>query len=305
MEIPQDINEAANAVSESLDAAVFVYSGRIDPRGYGALLETMELSEEQRFRPNSLLFLTTHGGYASQAYRIARLFQNTTNNFYLCVPAQCKSAGTLIALGANQIFLSPAAELGPLDVQLDRRDEIGERRSGMVVRTALEGLADETFSVFERAMLGIKIGSRQAISFDVASRVAATIATGVMAPVYAQIDPELLGSDLRDLAEAKSYGERLVKYGGNATREAVRQLVEDYPTHEFIIDREEATSIFKKVPDLPEEVNNIMMALGDLVYSVQSPHYVRRVDGIFNHKTHQDDETNHDRTETPDLGGGC
>ena len=161
----------------------------------------------------------------------------------------------------------------------------------MVVRTALSGLATETYSVFERIMLNIKVGSRQSISFDVASRIAANIATGVMAPIYEQIDPELLGSDLRDLNEARLYGERLVKYGGNTTDDAVRRLVEDYPTHAFIIDREEAMSIFKKVPQLPGEVDNLMNVLGERVYKVQYPQYIARIDGKFDQQPTQTDES--------------
>ena len=290
MKIPEEINKAANAVAESLDAAVFVYSGSIDHKGYGGLLKTMEISAEQPVRRNAVLFLTTYGGHAGQAYRIARLFQTFTDKFYLCVPSQCKSAGTLIALGASEIFVSVASELGPLDVQLRRRDEIGQRRSGMVVRTALDGLAEETFKVFEQVMLRITISSGYSIGFDVASRVAATIATGVMAPVYAQVDPESLGDDLRDLTVATAYGERLAEYGGNATEETVRQLVEDYPTHEFIIDSAEASKLFTTVREPTEEINGLIMALGEAVYSVQSPHFIRRVDGNFDHSGGNEDD---------------
>ena len=117
----------------------------------------------------------------------------------------------------------------------------------MVVRTALDGLGTETFKVFKRAMYSIMWDSKGTIGFDVASRVAATIATGVMAPVYQQIDPESLGNDLRDLSIATAYGERLAGHGGNATAKTVRYLVEDYPTHDFIIDREEAQSLFTRL----------------------------------------------------------
>ena len=37
MKVPEDINEAANALAESLDAAVFVYSGAIDEMGFGLM----------------------------------------------------------------------------------------------------------------------------------------------------------------------------------------------------------------------------------------------------------------------------
>ena len=190
----------------------------------------------------------------------------------------CKSAGTLIALGASEIYMPPVSESGPLDVQLRRRDEIGQRQSGMVVRTALNGLATEAMSVFELVMIGITLRSSQSISFDVASRVASTIATGVMAPLYAQIDPQSLGNDLRNLAVATEYGNRLIEYGGNATKETVRQLVEDYPAHEFIIDSVEARKLFTTVKEPTEEIDNLTFALGEIVYTVQSPQVILRLD---------------------------
>ncbi len=293
---PSDkIIDAANAVSRALDAAVFVYSGPIDEEGFGRLVASMQSSDAQPARRNSILFLTTYGGDAGQAYRIARLLQSISDKFYLCVPSVCKSAGTLIALGAAEIFMPPASELGPLDVQLWRRDEIGQRRSGMVVRAALNGLAEETFKVYEHAMLGITVGSQQTISFDVASRVASTIATGVMAPVYQQIDPEALGNDLRDLSVATAYGERLIGHGGNATQETVRQLVEDYPTHDFIIDREEAKGLFINVDNTTGEMNALIRAFGEIVYLMQEPHVVHRVD---RHVIREEKGSNDDNTDS-------
>ena len=193
------------------------------------------------------------------------------------------------------------SELGPLDVQLRQRDEIGQRRSGMVARTALDGLAREAFKVYERIMLGITLASSHAISFDVASRIASKITTGVMSPVYAQVDPESLGNDLRDLSVATAYGERLVRHSGNATRETVRRLVEDYPTHEFIIDREEAKELFENVSDPTNEMNELMIALGENVYSVQSPHLILRLDEELKQTEATDDENGEGRNEITDM----
>ncbi len=278
MPIPDQITEAANAVAESLDAAVYVYRGDINVDGYGLLLGAIQPSDEQPERPNSILFMTTLGGDAGAAYRIARLLQNISEKLYLCVPTVCKSAGTLIALGANAIYMSPMSELGPLDVQLKRQDEIDQRRSGMVVRTALDGLAEETFEIFQYVMFNIKITSENTISYDVASRIASEIAIGVMKPVYAQINPETLGQDIRDLSVATVYGELLVEQGGNATPETVRQLVEDYPTHGFIIDSKEAKQLFENVDELTPEMEELILALGNVAYSVQFPHVIQRVD---------------------------
>ena len=250
------------------------------------------------------MFLTTYGGHADQAYQIARLLQSLSAKFYLCVPRQCKSAGTLIALGASEIYMPLVSELGPLDIQLRRRDEIVGRRSGMVVRTALDGLADETFKVYERVMLGITKRGGQTISFDVSSRIASTIATGVMEPVYAQIDPQSLGNDLRDLSVATEYGNRLAEHGGNAKTGTVKKLVEGYPAHEFIIDSAEAKQLFNRVNDPTKEMNSLTMALGELIYSVQSPHFIYRLDGNFEHREDEDDSTVSNTSEATGLDRG-
>jgi membrane-bound ClpP family serine protease len=34
--------------------------------------------------------------------------------FYVCAPSACKSAGTLIALGAHKLIVDPFSDLGPL-----------------------------------------------------------------------------------------------------------------------------------------------------------------------------------------------
>ena len=194
-----DITIAANAVADALDACVFVYGGPIDGAGFFRLGSTLQPRDEKPQRSNSVLILRTTGGDANAAYRIARTMQMASKEFVLCVPRYCKSAGTLIALGAHRLMMGVLSEIGPLDVQLDQRDEIGEVRSGMVVGTALKGLREETMEVYEHIMLGIKAGSDQNVSFEVSSRIATNLASRVMASIYAQINPELLGNDLRHL----------------------------------------------------------------------------------------------------------
>lgn len=114
-ELPPEAGAAANALAEKYESRIVVYSGDIDNLGVGRLLESLRL--EDAARPNTFLILTTHGGQADAAYRIARLIQIVSRTFRLFVPQRCKSAGTLLALGANAILMSPIAELGPLDVQ--------------------------------------------------------------------------------------------------------------------------------------------------------------------------------------------
>ncbi len=299
-----EVKKAANAVAEDMDARVFVYSGPIDNDGFSHIVRAMQPSENPPHRVNSLLVLTTQGGDAGAAYKIARLFQETSQIFTIFVPAKCKSAGTLIALGASKLVMAPAfSELGPLDVQLLQRDEIGQRRSGMVVRTALRGLSAETFDVFQKIMLGIKVNSNYTISLEMASRIAAQIATGVMTPVYAQINPEVLGNDLRDLNVAKAYGNRLVEHGKNATSTTVKRLVEEYPAHGFIIDKAEASRLFKSVDDPSPALLNLRKALSPYVYTEQRPHYVMRVDQKEDMKNGESDGTADNQEDASSMAG--
>jgi hypothetical protein len=272
------ITEAANLIAETTDSALILYNGPIDYNGFGGLLRALQVSDEQPRRTNALLILSTLGGSANAGYQIARALQQGFSSFSLYVPHRCKSAGTLVSLGASEVIMDDIAELGPLDVQLIQRDEIGRRRSGLILRNAFDGLSQATLEAFEKIMLGIKAGSGGVVSFETASRIAAEIASQVMAPVYAQISPEALGNDLRDLNIATEYGNRLVSFSSNADHRAVDRLVHHYPAHDFIIDREEASQLFKSVISPSDNLVSLTMLLGEAVYLMRDESLVVRLD---------------------------
>ena len=184
----------------------------------------------------------------------------------------------------------------------------------MVVRTALDCLAEETWKVFEQAMLRVFYGSHQTTSFEIASRIASVLAKGVMAPVYQRVDPESLGNDLRDLSITKAYGHHLAEQGKIAKAGRVRKPIEDYPTHDFVIDREEeAASPFNNVSETTVKMENLIFALGDVAYREQDHHVILRADGQFDQeKENQDEATSRTSTEAKaeaenitDMGKGC
>ncbi len=293
-----DTQKKALEAAEELDARIYIYSGDIDGKGLSELILSSDFEDK---RTNTVLILTTLGGSANAAYQIARFIQETSDNFYLSVPAYCKSAGTLLALGAHKLFMTIVSELGPLDVQLPRRDDIGQPRSGMVIGTAFEGLTDECYKLFEKIMLDIKKRSRYNISFETASRIASDIVSGVMAPVYAQINPDSLGNDLRDLRVAQAYGERLAKFSNNVKPLTVRELIRDYPSHDFIIDQREASELFKNVEEPPESLSVLISEIGPYVYTEQEFSVIDRLDRPFptdSKETTEDEPEN--TTQAPD-----
>jgi Serine dehydrogenase proteinase len=196
-----------------------------------------------RYRRNSkvVLILVTYGGDANPPYRIGRYLQTMYNDIVAFIPAECKSAGTLLVTAANSIVISPFGEIGPLDVQLLQRDELGGRRSGLTTRSALEDLKGHSFELFEHIMSEIKRKSVSSISFRLAADIASRMSSRLLARVYEQINPADLGQDNRDLNVAFQYGERLSRRFSNLKPNALKRLVYDYPSHDFVIDLEESS----------------------------------------------------------------
>ena len=214
-----------------------------------------------RLHKNIILILRTYGGSADAAYKIARAFQtayrtcNKIQNeqkkdndpiFYLFVDGICKSAGTLIATGADAYLLTDKAEFGPIDAQIRKPDEAGERTSGLVTTEAFEPLRKQALETF----CGIFDHLRHDINFGLSSKFAAEIANnltiGLLAPVYAQIDPLRVAELDRVLKIGAGYAERLSH--GNLKDGAIGMLLAGYPSHTFVIDKEEAENkLFKQV----------------------------------------------------------
>jgi Serine dehydrogenase proteinase len=209
-----------------------------------------------------MFILVTWGGDPEGAYKIARFLQENYERFTCYVTGVCKSAGTLIALGAHDLIMSSVAELGPLDTQISKRDEAFESQSGLVVSTSLKALREEAFDAFEQCLSRFKSGWGKNATLKTASEVAAKLSTGLFGHIYSQLDPINIGETKRSILVATEYGSRLQEKSGNYSKESLDKLIEGYPSHDFVIDRTEARNLFNLVrePNGPEYL--LMMLLG-------------------------------------------
>lgn len=239
---------AANKSAEyagQTDSDFLVVSG---PVGFEMQdLVSSRIKERKEKKKNLTVLLCTPGGSADASYRISRAFQDNYTTVRAFIVGWCKSAGTLCVIGANELVMTDESELGPLDVQISKRDEIGERDSGLVVSEALRSLETQAFTTFENILLHIKERSDGTVSFKMAAEIAATLAGSLFEPIYRQIDPEKLGATARSLTVANEYGKRLNVKGKNLKSNALQLLGVGYPSHGFVIDRREAERLFHKV----------------------------------------------------------
>ena len=251
------IADAATKLAEATDTDILLYSGDIQ-RGYDDKL--LDMLGGLRRRENVLLILCTRGGNPDAAYRMARGLQSNYSKFTVLLAGRCKSAGTLLVLGAHELAMTDHAELGPLDVQLGKKDEIFEMDSGLTVLNALTELESKAFELFESTFLRIKFQSEGSITFKTATHIATELAKGIVAPIMAQIDPLHVGEVSRALKIGAEYGRRLIEGSCNANEESLKTLVEGYPSHAFVIDKAEAKELFQNVRDAsPDEAALVRM----------------------------------------------
>jgi hypothetical protein len=293
----------------------------------------MAIKEEKRYDKCTVI-LTTMGGDPGAGFRIARCLRHHYKNIRLVIPSFCKSAGTLVAIGADELVIGDLGELGPLDIQVSKASELAERSSGLDIIQALEVVQGQVRMAFHNTLLEIRKGSR--LSTKLAGEMAASVAIGVAAPLYSQIDPNRLGEMQRAMSIAHEYGLRL-----NASSKILKEgmldaLVANYPSHSFVIDRKEASELFNNVESPTSAENDFCHAFWQEVLGKetdQGPFFVRKPDdsqggthdGISegidsaenpNSQTRSDNATNSPSTDdqservrthgvsTPDSNGG-
>lgn len=219
--------------------------------------------DKNKKHSKAVVILTTLGGDPHAGYRIARCLRHHYQDLKLIVPSYCKSAGTLIAICANELVIGDMGELGPLDIQVIKPAETVERGSGLDVTTALQQCAQHAQTVF----FGFFNNSRRALRLSprLAGEFASEVTAGLLAPLYSQIDPLRLGEMQRAMAITLEYGVRLNGHCSNLKPEALARLTIGYPAHEFVIDRKEARELFHKVSALSDDEHFACQQLWSIV----------------------------------------
>lgn len=253
----------ADALSAALQADVIFFNGDLRP-WWSSKYFIEQCRQRQRKHPNAAVIIVTSGGSADAGYKIARYLQTQYKQFFALVFGTCKSAGTLIVSGAHKIYMGDFGELGPLDVQLSKKDEVWESTSGLNVDEAVRAMENTAEKMFFQYLSRIKTRYRS-VTFRTAAEVSTGLIEQLLGPIAAQIDPREIGENSRAMDITKNYATRLNKKSENfKDKKSIDFLVESYPDHGFVIDLEEAQSIFKEVHPLTKEMDALDRKLGTL-----------------------------------------
>ena len=256
-----ELREAADKVAGRRDADVIRYNGLI---GWPGDRQLLQACMRRKLRKNVMLILETFGGSPDVAYRLTRFLQSKYSKLSLFVVGFCKSAGTLVATGAHELIFSDRGELGPLDTQMQKKDDLGQTQSSLIkahyVLSALGDNAQAAFTAHFGGLLETKDYIGGSVTFQTASEIASKYATNLYAPLYRQVDPHQVAEALRMQAIAQEYGRRLLQVGRNLSENKLGTITSGYPSHEFVIDRKEASQLFENVRE-PDGNENILATL--------------------------------------------
>lgn len=249
---------SVQGITSELEADIFLYSAAISDVNADKLIN--EIKQTIPKRNNVALIMTTYGGDPDAAFRIARYLKRKYKHFTLFVFGYCKSAGTLLALGADEIVMSDFGELGPLDIQVTKDDDF-RSESGLDIQQALSVISSQAFEMFESYFLDIISSSQAAITTKTAADIASSMAVELLSPISSQIDPLRVGEMNRLMNIALAYGQRLKPQG----IEVIKDLIYNYPSHSFAIDFEEAEKLFDTVREPYEAELSLEEAIFPLV----------------------------------------
>lgn len=190
-----------------------------------------------------LMAVGTPGGDPMYAYRTMVFLRSIYKKIVFIVFDEAMSAGTLMALGANCIYLEEGACLGPLDLQIPHpRDD--SRISTLDVRdTATSTVFEASNVMLKLCEKNLKAGLPMTIAMDASVK----MATDLYKPIMDKIDPFHLHESYRNAELSTSYGTDLLLNGMiKDQRKAAKistHLANNYSYHGYAIMEEEARGL--------------------------------------------------------------
>lgn len=175
------------------------------------------------------------------------------------VGRRAKSAATLFAIGADEIYMGPLGELGPLDAQLFVKESgpgTEDRQLGALdIANASDLLARKALAI--ALEFGGYVHELTSIPRGDVLPSMLTFAADHMRPVMSKLEPSDVYRAQRLLEVARDYGERLLRrradpLDAQAAHNLAHRLVTDYHEHGFVIDRHEARQLGLPIESLSE-----------------------------------------------------
>lgn len=217
-----------------------------DVSGFYELLKKVGKQEK------ALLFIKSDGGTGTASLRIVHLLRQYVSNLVMLVPMQCASAGTMIALGADEIQMGPLAYLSAVDTSLTH-DLSPVDNTNRKVSVSLDELS-RILAVWNRE--------------------AKSAGDNPYSAIFPHIHPLVIGAvdrasslSIRLCAEILSYHMK----DSEAAEKISHALNANYPSHSYPITIKEAERLGLNVRPMDATLNDLLLELNE-IYSEMGQH---------------------------------
>lgn len=177
------------------------------------------------------LVLHTNGGHTLAAWRLVNLIRIFCDELEVLIPLKALSAGTLISIGADRVFMTKQAALGPIDPSVNnplnpRADINGQNKQVPVSVESVRGYLDAA-----REELGLR--GESALS-------------SILLNLSQHIHPLVLGEIFRTQTQIRFLAKKLLPRqvrDPEKVQSIIDFLCADSGSHDYTIDRREAAEL--------------------------------------------------------------
>jgi len=121
--VSEQLKKNAAELESAMDAHLLTWMGPIQPPIDQLIRKAVEHRVKQKPRSRRLVVvLQTGGGYIETAERMANTFRKHYKWISFVVPNYAMSAGTVLVMSGDEIWMNYFSTLGPIDPQIERRD---------------------------------------------------------------------------------------------------------------------------------------------------------------------------------------
>jgi hypothetical protein len=117
--ITEVLNERLAALEKHFDADVIFYFGDISPSYIKVFRDFIErLKSDAASRDRLVVVLNTPGGSAEMVEKMVEIIRHHYGEVYFVVPDFAMSAGTILCMSGDKIYMDYSSSLGPIDPQV-------------------------------------------------------------------------------------------------------------------------------------------------------------------------------------------
>ena len=250
------------------------------------LVDAFGYQQKQDAERRINVLLDSTGGSLDSAFKVVRYLTWYARELVVYVPGQAKSASTLLALGAQCIYLSPFGELGPLDAQIPDPRNPTRFVSALDCYQSVDYVRKFGVETMSQALTRLGDDAQSQIAFVDLLGAASTFGIGAIQPMLKGVRALDFGAWGRSLQIGEKYAQQILSHnkgildskgsqdlevrsprGGKALDHATgisSRLVYDFPHHKYFMDYRELKGIGLEVKVMNERVYTEALRVLDL-----------------------------------------